>query len=169
VLHQTDFVNASVTQLPFGDDVIPAIACFFVFSDYHDKIPLLTEIARVLGRQGRFVLADYSDADEFNNLLDEIQMRVLGRGRGMFRVAPEELAKLLGKAGLSVEESFEVEYPMKVQLEDFVNQLYLSSMGEKYREKNLSMGAWRDLFARNLHGSTVDFTRRFAVAFALKE
>lgn len=166
-LREASFLNASMTKLPFKDGGLSAITCFFVVSDYREKAPLLSEISRVLQQNGRLVLADYSDRDEFNNLLDDIQVRVLGRRREMFRIDAKALAWELERAGMTVREAFELERPLRIHLTGFVEQLHLSSVGEKYREKGLSMNEWRKLLKGRLDGEVIRLTRRFVAVFAV--
>ena len=162
-LRSIDLVTASIDHLPFPNSSIPAVTCFFVLSDYHNPSELATELCRVLQNHGRIVLADYSSHDDFNNILDELQVKVLGRGRGMFRPSPEAMAVMAEDSGLKVDTVKELTYPLTISLEAFVNQLYFSSVGPEYRAKQLGNDEWRKLLGERLRGSEIRLTRRFAL------
>lgn len=167
-LPSVDLLRASVDRLPLQDNSIPAVTCYFVLSDYDEKIPLLREMQRVLQPKGKLLVADYSSNDDFNNLLDELQKRVLGKGRGMFRLDPYSLSRKAERAGLKVRASKEIHYPLRTALDTFIDQLYLSSAGEEYRERPLTKEQWRELLAEWLDGSEIHVTRRFALILAEK-
>ena len=52
--------------------------------------------------EDRIILADYSSNDDFNSLMDDLHVRVLGKGRDMFRLSPEAMSILVQRAGLKV-------------------------------------------------------------------
>jgi ubiquinone/menaquinone biosynthesis C-methylase UbiE len=167
-LPSMDLLRASIDHLPLRSDSLPAITCYFVFSDYTDRHALLDEIRRVLCAYGRFVLADYSSNDDFNNLLDDLQKRVLGTGRGMLRLDPSALSLQVEEAGFKVRVSKEIPYRLRTRLDAFINQLYLSSVGVKYREKELREDQWRALLGEWVEGSEICVTRRFVLMLAEK-
>ena len=77
-----DLLRASIDYLPLRTASIPAVTCFFVLSDYSAPINIVNELGRVLQVQGRIILADYSSNDDLNNLVDDLQVRILCRSRG---------------------------------------------------------------------------------------
>jgi len=167
-LPSADFLRASIDRLPLQSGVMPAVTCYFVLSDYTDRDLLLSELQRVLRPKGKLVLADYSSNDEFNNLLDDLQMRVLGKDRGMFRLDSDGLSREVGNAGFRVMNSKELHFPLRVPLGTFVDQLYLSSAGAQYRKKQLTEDRWRRLLEEWIEASEIRVTRRFALVLAEK-
>jgi len=167
-LPSADFLRASIDRLPLQSGVIPAVTCYFVLSDYTDRHSLLSELQRVLRPGGRLVLADYSSNDDFNNLLDDLQTRVLGKSRGMFRLHLDALSREVKETGFKVKASKEFHYPLRISLDTFVDQLYLSSAGALYKEKQLSEDQWRKLLEKWIEDSEVQVTRRFALVLAEK-
>lgn len=167
-LPSTDLLRASIDRLPLRNSSVPAVTCYFVFSDYTDRSSLLNEMHRVLCPQGRLVLADYSSNDDFNNLLDDLQEMVLGKGRGMLRLDPDALSVQVERAGFKVRASKELLHPLTTRLDVFINQLYLSSVGAQYKEKQLSEGQWRELLGEWVKRLEVHVTRRFALVLAEK-
>ena len=167
-LPSTDFLRASIDHLPLRSASVSAATCFFVLSDYSDPTALLNGLLRALRVQGRVVLADYSSNDDFNNLLDDLQVRVLGKGRGMFRISPEALSLQVRRAGFTVKAVKELPYPLTTPLDLFINQLYLSSVGAQYRERQLSADQWRRLLGEWVKGSEVHLTRRFVLVLGEK-
>jgi len=167
-LPSADFLRASIDHLPLRHNVMSAVTCYFVLSDYAEWNSLLRELWRVLLPHGRLVLADYSLNDDFNNLLDDLQRRVLGKSRDMFRLDPDSLSREVEKARFKVRTSREIHHPLRIQLDTFVDQLYLSSAGAQYKEKQLSEDQWRRLLERQVEGSEVLVTRKFALVLAEK-
>jgi len=167
-LPSVDFLRASIDLLPFANGVMSAVTCYFVLSDYSDRHLLLSELQHVLRPRGKLVLADYSSNDDFNNLLDDLQMTILGKDRGMFRLQLDDLSREVGKAGFKVKASRELYYPLRIPLDAFVDQLYLSSVGAQYKEKQLSKDQWRRLLEKWIEASEVHVTRRLALVLAEK-
>jgi len=167
-LPSADLLRASIDHLPLRRNIMPAVTCYFVLSDYADRSSLLNELQRVLLPDGKLVLADYSSNDDFNNLLDDLQRRVLGKDRGMFRLDPDSLSREVEKAGFRVRTSRELHHPLRIRLDTFIDQLYLSSAGAQYKEKQLSEDQWRRLLEKRMEGSEVLVTRRFALVLAEK-
>ena len=167
-LPSADFLRASIDHLPLRRNTIPAVACYFVLSDYTDRSLLLNELQRVLQPAGKLVLADYSSNDDFNNLLDDLQRRVLDKDRGMLRLDSDSLSREVEKAGFKVRTAKELRHPLKIGLDTFIDQLYLSSAGAQYKEKKLTEDQWRRLLEKRMEGSEVLVTRRFALVLAEK-
>jgi len=167
-LPSADFLRASIDLLPFPDGVMSAVTCYFVLSDYTDRRPLLSELQHVLRPKGKLVLADYSSNDDFSNLLDDLQMMILGKDRDMFRLQLDELSREVREAGFKVKASRELYYPLRIPIDTFVDQLYLSSVGAQYKEKRLSEDQWRRLLERWTAASEVHVTRRLALVLAEK-
>jgi len=167
-LASTDFLRASIDRLPLQSGSVPAASCYFVLSDYSDGTPLLSELERVLSTQGRLVVADYSSNDDFNNLLDKLQRTILGKDRAMFRLDPRALAGEVEKVGFEVKTSREICYSLGTPLETFIDQLYLSSVGREYKEKQLSKERWNEFLSDWVEVTEVRVTRRFALVLAEK-
>jgi len=167
-LPSADFLRASIDRLPLQSGVMPAVTCYFVLSDYADRHSLLSELQRVLRAKGKLALADYSSNDDFNNLLDDLQMRILRKDRAMFRLDPDTLSREVKEAGFKVKTSKELHHPLRIPLDAFVDQLYLSSAGAQYKEKQLSEDQWRRLLKKRIEASEVHVTRRFALVLAEK-
>lgn len=167
-LSSTDFLRASIDHLPFQNGSVPAASCYFVLSDYTDRARLLSELKRVLHAQGKLVVADYSSNDEFNNLSDNLQRKVLGKDRGMFRLNSIALGNELERTGFRVKTSKEICYSLRTRLETFVDQLYLSSAGPEYKKKHLSEDQWGELLSEWMEGTEVHVTRRFVLVLAEK-
>jgi len=167
-LASLDLLRASIDDLPIQSASIPAVTCFFVLSDYSNPTSIVTELCRVLRVEGRIILADYSSNDELNNLIDDLQVRILGKDRGMFRPSPDAMGSLARNAGLKAKAVKELSYHLIIPLDDFVNQLHLSSVGSQYREKGLSKGQWGEFLAKWLKGSEVHVTRRFVIVLGEK-
>jgi len=167
-LPSADLLRASIDHLPLQNESVPAVTCYFVLSDYANRTSLLTELQRVLHARGKLVLADYSSNDDFNNLLDDLQKEVLGKSRDMFRLDSDALSREVEKAGFKVKTSRELYYPLKTRLDTFVDQLYLSSAGAQYKERQLTEDQWRRLLGKWVEGSEVHVTRRFALVLAEK-
>jgi len=167
-LSSTDFLIASIDHLPLQNSSVPAASCYFVLSDYGKRTPLLVELQRILCARGKLAVADYSSNDEFNNLLDDLQKKVLGRDRGMFRLDPKALTSEVEKAGFRVESSKEICYSLRTGFETFIDQLYLSSTGAEYRKKQLSEGQWKELLSEWLEGREISLTRRFVLVLSEK-
>jgi ubiquinone/menaquinone biosynthesis C-methylase UbiE len=167
-LPSTDFLRASIDRLPLQNDSIPAASCYFVLSDYADRICLLSELKRVLRTQGKLVVADYSSKDEFNNLLDDLQRKVLGRDRGMFRLNSIALGSEVERTGFRVKATKEICYSLRTGLQTFIDQLYLSSAGPEYKRSQLSEDQWRELLSEWIKGTEVHVTRRFVLVLAEK-
>jgi SAM-dependent methyltransferase len=156
-------LRASIDHLPLRSASIPAVTCFFVLSDYYNPTHIVNEFGRVLQAQGRIILADYSSNDDLNNLLDDLQVRILGKGRDMFRLSPEAISALVRRSGLKVKAFKELSYRLTISLDAFINQLYLSSVGPQYRERQLSKDKWRMFLAGWVKGSEIHLTRRFVL------
>ena len=167
-LPSADLLRASIEHLPLRSASVPAVTCFFVLSDYSNPTNILNEPGRVLQVQGRIILADYSSNDDFNNLLDDLQVRILGKGRDMFRLSPEAMSSLVRRSGLKVKTVKELSHRLTIPLDTFINQLYLSSVGPQYREKQLSKDQWRKLLGGWVKGSEVHVTRRFLLVLGEK-
>jgi SAM-dependent methyltransferase len=162
-LPSASFLRASIDHLPLRSASISAVTCFFVLSDYSDPTNIVNELQRVLQVHGRMILADYSSDDDLNNLLDDLQLRVICRGRHMFRLSPEAMNILVQKPGLKVEAIKTLTHQLKIPLDAFINQLYLSSVGFEYRERQLSKDQWRKFLEGWVKGSEVHLTRRFVL------
>jgi SAM-dependent methyltransferase len=167
-LPSVSFLRASIDHLPLRSASISAVTCFFVLSDYSDPTKIVNELQRVLQVHGRIVLADYSSDDDLNNLIDELQVRVLGKGRGMFRLSPEAMSILVRRPGLNVKAVRKLSYQLTIPLDTFVNQLYLSSAGSEYRERQLSRDQWSTFLGGWVEGSEVHTTRRFVLILGEK-
>jgi len=167
-LPSLDLVRASIDHLPIQSASVPAVTCFFVLSDYSDRTSIVNELYRVLQVQGRIVLADYSSNDELNNLIDDLQIRILGKDRGMFRPSPDAMSILVQSSGLKAKAVKELSYHLTTPIDDFVGQLHLSSVGPQYWEKRLSKGQWMDFLAGWLKGTEVHVTRRFVLVLGEK-
>jgi len=167
-LPSLDLVRASIDRLPIQSASVPAVTCFFVLSDYSDRTSIVNELYRVLQVQGRIVLADYSSNDELNNLIDDLQIRILGKDRGMFRPSPDAMSILVQSSGLKAKAVKELSYHLTTPIDDFVGQLHLSSVGPQYWEKRLSKGQWMDFLAGWLKGTEVHVTRRFVLVLGEK-
>jgi len=167
-LPSADLLRASVDHLPLRSGSVPASTCYFLLSDYATRTSLLNELRRVLQPNGKLVLADYSLNDDFNNLLDDLQRTVLGKDRGMFRPHPDVLKREVEEAGFRVQTASEVQHPLRIGFQTFIDQLYLSSTGAQYKERQLTEAQWRKLLNEWIEGSEVHVTRRFALVFAEK-
>jgi len=167
-LPSADFLRSSINHLPLRSCSMPAVTCFFVLSDYYDPIDIMEELGRVLQAQGRIILADYSSNDDFNNLLDDLQISLLGKGRGMFRLSPEAMRILVQRSGLKVEACKELSYRLTISLDTFISQLYFSSVGPQYRQRQLSEDQWRMFLGGWLTGSEVHLMRKFVLVLAQK-
>jgi len=167
-LPSANFLRASIDHLPLRSASISAVTCFFVLSDYSNPTNIVNELQRVLQVQGRIILADYSSNDDFNNLMDDLHVRVLGKGRDMFRLTPEAMSILVQRSGLKVKAVKELSYRLTIPLDTFINQLYLSSAGPQYREKQLSKDQWRKFLGGWVKGSEVHLTRRFVLVLGEK-
>jgi len=167
-LPSLDPLRASIDKLPIESASISAVTCFFVLSDYSNPTSILNELCRVLQVQGKFILADYSSNDDLNNLIDELQVKILGKHRGMFRPNPEGMSILVQRSGLNINAVKELSYDLTIRLDDFINQLYLSSVGPQYRERRLSENQWVEFLAGWLKGSEVHVTRRFGLVLSEK-
>ena len=165
-LPSSDFLRASIDLLPLKGNSIPAVTCYFVLSDYDSRIRLLSELRRVLTSGGKLVVSDYSSDDDFNNLIDSLYTKVLGKERGMFRVDRDTLSREMERIGFKIRASKEICYPLVTRLETFVDQLYLSSAGSEFRQKRLGLRRWRELLSEWLKGSEIHLTRRFALVLA---
>ena len=128
----------------------------------------MNELGRVLQVKGRIILTDYSSNDDLNNLIDDLQVRILGRSRGMFRSTPEAMSMLVRRTGLKIKAVKELSHPLTIPLVNFINQLYLSSVGVQYREKQLSKDQWMRFLGGWLKGSKVHLTRRFVLVLGEK-
>ena len=167
-LPSADLLRGSINHLPLRSGSMPAVTCFFVLSDYYNPINIVSELGRVLQPQGRIILADYSSNDDFNNLLDDLQIRILGKDRGMFRLNPEAMRMLAEKSGLKIDAFKELTYPLTLSLDTFINQLYLSSVGPQYKERRLSDNEWRIFLGGWLKESELQLMRRFVLVLAKK-
>jgi SAM-dependent methyltransferase len=167
-LTSADLLRATIDHLPLQSNIVPAVTCYFVLSDYADREALLAEMQRVLLPGGKLVVADYSSEDDFNNILDELQKKVLGKDRYMFRLDPGSLSREVEQAGFEVGTFRELHYTLRIQLDTFISQLYLSSVGAQYREKQLTHSQWRRLLEDKLEGPDIVVTRRFALVLATK-
>jgi ubiquinone/menaquinone biosynthesis C-methylase UbiE len=167
-LPSVSFLRASIDHLPLRSASMSAVTCFFVLSDYSDPTNIVNELQRVLQVQGRIILADYSSDDDLNNLTDELQVKLLGKGRDMFRLSPEATSHLLQRPGLNVRTVKELTYQLVIPLESFINQLYLSSLGSEYRERQFSKNQWRKFLGGWVKGSEVHLTRRFVLVLGEK-
>ena len=167
-LPSADLLRGSISHLPLRSGSMPAVTCFFVLSDYYNPINIVSELGRVLQPQGRIILADYSSNDDFNNLLDDLQIRILGKDRGMFRLKPEAMRTLAETLGLKVDAFKELTYPLTLSLDTFINQLYFSSVGPQYRERRLSDNEWRMFLGGWLKESELQLMRRFVLVLAEK-
>jgi SAM-dependent methyltransferase len=167
-LPSADLLRGSINHLPLRSGSMPAVTCFFVLSDYYNPINIVSELGRVLQPQGRIILADYSSNDDFNNLLDDLQIRILGKDRGMFRLNPEAMRMLAEKSGLKVDAFKELHYRLTLSLDTFINQLYFSSVGPQYRERRLSDNEWRMFLGGWLKESELQLMRRFVLVLAEK-
>ena len=168
-LPSLDPLRASIDHIPLRTASIPAVTCFFVLSDYSDPTNIMKELGRVLRAQGRIILADYSSNDDLNNLIDDLQARILGKSRGMFRPSPEAMSMLVQRTGLKVKAAEELAHPLTIPIDNFINQLYLSSVGAQYREKELSKHQWMMFLGGWLKGSEVHITRRFVLVLGEKD
>jgi len=167
-LPSVDLLRGSIDHLPLRDGSVPAATCYFVLSDYDNRRALIGELRRVLMPLGRLVVADYSSNDDFNNLLDDLQKKVLGKDRGMFRLDMDMLSGELRDTGFNIRGSKEMSYPINMTLTTFVDQLHLSSVGVEYKERHLSEEKWRELLPGRLVGSEIRLARRFALVLAEK-
>jgi len=167
-LPSAHLLRASIDNLPLRTASISAVTCFFVLSDYSNPTSIVNELDRVLQVQGRIILADYSSNDDLNNLLDELQIRILDKGRDMFRFSQEAMRSLVRRSGLKVEAAKELSYRLTIPLDAFINQLYLSSVGAQYREKQLSKDQWEKFLGERVKGSEVQLTRRFVLVLGEK-
>lgn len=167
-LPSAHLLRASIDYLPLQSASIFAVTCFFVLSDYSNPTSIVNELDRVLQVQGRIILADYSSNDDLNNLLDDLQVRILGKGRDMFRFSQEAMSILVRRSGLKVEAVKELSYRLTIPLDAFINQLYLSSVGSQYREKQLGKDQWRNFLGGWVKGSEVHLTRRFVLVLVEK-
>jgi len=167
-LPSADLLRASIDHLPLQSASISAVACFFVLSDYSNPTILVNELDRVLQVEGRIILADYSSNDDLNNLLDDLQVRILGKGRDMFRFSQEAMSILVRRSGWKTEAVKELSYRLTIPLDAFINQLYLSSVGSQYKEKQLSKDQWRKFLGGWVKESEVHLTRRFQLALVEK-
>ena len=168
ILPSLDILRASIDHLPIRSASIPAVTCFFVLSDYSNPTNIVIELNRVLQVQGRIILADYSSNDDLNNLIDNLQLRILGKNRGMFRPSPDAMSILVQRSGLKVNAIKELSHHLTIPFDNFINQLYLSSVGTQYRERQLSKDQWMKFLGGWLRGSEVHLTRRFIVALGEK-
>jgi ubiquinone/menaquinone biosynthesis C-methylase UbiE len=167
-LPSADLLRASIDHLPLRSTSISAATCFFVLSDYSNPSNIVNELDRVLQVQGRIILADYSSNDDFNNLVDDLQVRILGKGRDMFRLSQEAMSILMRGSGLKVKAVKELSYRLTIPLGIFIDQLYLSSVGPQYREKQLREDQWRKFLGEWVRGSEVQVTRRFVLVLGEK-
>ena len=163
-LPSVGFLRASIDHLPLRSDSIQAVTCFFVLSDYSNPTNIVNELQRVLQVQGRIILGDYSSDDDLNNLMDELQVKILGKGREMFRLSPEAMSILVQRSGLKVKTVKKLSHQLTIPLDTFINQLYLSSVGSEYRERQLNKNQWRKFLGGWVKGSEVHLTRRFVLA-----
>ena len=166
-LPSVGFLRASIDHLPLRTASISAVTCFFVLSDYSNPTNIVDELQRVLQVQGRIILGDYSSDDDLNNVIDELQVRILGKGR-MFRLSPEAISILVQRPSLKVKAVKNFYHQLTLSLDTFINQLYLSSVGSEYRERQLSEDQWRKFLGAWLKGSEVHLTRRFVLVLGEK-
>ena len=164
-----DLLMGSIDHLPVRGASMSAVTCYFVLSDYSDPTNIVNELSRVLQVNGRIVLSDYSSNDDFNNLLDDLQVKILGKSRDMFRLNQDAIGILLRRSGLNVKTVKELSYPLTIPLDTFINQLYLSSVGPQYKEKELSGDQWRKLLGVWIKRLEVHVTRRFVLALGEKD
>jgi ubiquinone/menaquinone biosynthesis C-methylase UbiE len=157
------FLRASIDHLPLRSASISAVACFFVLSDYSNPTDIMNELQRVLQAHGKIVLGDYSSDDDLNNLMDELQVKILGKGRDMFRLSPEAMSILAQRLSLKTKNVRKLSHQLTIPLDIFIHQLYLSSVGAEYREKQLSEDQWRKFLGGCVKGSEVSLTRRFVL------
>ena len=86
----------------------------------------------------------------------------------MFRPTPEAMNMLVRRTGLKVKTVKELSHPLTVPLDNFINQLYLSSVGTQYREKQLSKDQWMEFLGGWVKGSAVHLMRRFVLVLGEK-
>ena len=167
-LPSVGFLRASIDHLPLRSASISAVTCFFVLSDYSNPTNIVNELQRVLQVQGRIILGDYSSDDDLNNLIDGLQVKILGKGRGMFRLSPEAISILVQRSSLKVKAVKNLYHQLTLSLDTFINQLYLSSVGSEYRKRRLSEDQWRKFLGAWVKGSEVHLTRRFVLVLGEK-
>jgi ubiquinone/menaquinone biosynthesis C-methylase UbiE len=93
------FVVADSEALPFANDAFTAVLCTFSFHHYPNPGRALAEMARVLARGGRLVIADGARDRLSARVADAILRRVDRSHIRPYRSG--ELAVLLGDAGFS--------------------------------------------------------------------
>ena len=82
----------------------------------------------------------------------------------MFRLSPEAMSILVQRSGLKVKTVKKLSHQLTIPLDTFINQLYLSSVGSEYRERQLNKNQWRKFLGGWVKGSEVHLTRRFVLA-----
>lgn len=95
-LRHIKFKVGDVEHLPYADDVFDIITCSHSFHHYPDKKKALTEIYRVLKREGRLMIIDGCRDVPHGNIIFKIVQKI---ERDVYHMLARELRHLLDEIG----------------------------------------------------------------------
>jgi ubiquinone/menaquinone biosynthesis C-methylase UbiE len=92
-----DLINAGVGMIPFRQEQFDRVTCFAAFPHFPDKKRALSEMVRVLTRNGLLIIAHLKSAEEINQMHSHIG----GAVAHDHLPDPEMLKRLLAAVGLA--------------------------------------------------------------------
>ncbi len=101
-LSNTQFIVGDCEKLPFPDESFDAVICSNSFHHYPNPQDFFDNVYRVLRKNGRFILRDYSSCDFLVWLVNHLEMPLVRFfGHGDVRIYKKsECEAMLKKAGL---------------------------------------------------------------------
>jgi ubiquinone/menaquinone biosynthesis C-methylase UbiE len=93
---QASLINAGVGMIPFRSEAFDRVTCFAAFPHFPDKKRALSEMVRVLTREGLLVIAHLKSAEEINRMHSHIGGAVVHD----HLPGPQMLQQMMAGAGL---------------------------------------------------------------------
>lgn len=93
---RADLINAGVGMIPFREGEFDRVTCFAAFPHFPDKKRALSEMVRVLTREGLLIIAHLKSAEEINQMHSHIG----GAVAHDHLPGPQMLQQLMASAGL---------------------------------------------------------------------
>ena len=106
-------------NLPFGSETFQIATCFFVASDYSEKMGIFSEAFRVLQDKGLLLFADYSQEDTHWKLRRRIRP-ILGESSTIYIEDEETLSNKLGQAGFKVRKAKRILFNAAFELRRYI-------------------------------------------------
>jgi len=91
-----DYLQADVTNIPLGDEIVDIVVCYSSFPHFQDKLGVLTEIKRVIKSGGRLLVCHTSSRATINEI-----HRQIPAVENDFLPGGDEMESMLSAAGFT--------------------------------------------------------------------